>query len=86
MAPTPLTLVSPSTEWFVRARFPGLVPESDAASQLFASVGTSVLKVSDAIGESRWVKLGGATREGLNLSLASLAHRHRIQCVAIRSL
>ena len=57
----------PSTEWFVRARFPGLVPESAAASQLFASVGTSVLKVSDAIGESRWVKLGAATREGLNL-------------------
>ena len=85
-APTPLTLVSPSTEWFVRARFPGLVPESDAASQLFASVGTSVLKTSHAIGETQWLKLGAATREGLNLSLASLAHRHRIQCVAIRSL
>ena len=84
--PTPLTLVSPSTEWFVRARFPGLVPESDAASQLFASVGTSVLKVSDAIGESRWVKLGAATREISTKRSSSLAHRHRIQCVAIRSL
>jgi homoserine dehydrogenase len=84
--PPPLTLVSPSTEWFVRARFPGLVPESDAACQFFASVGMSVLNVSDAIGDARWLKLGTATRDGLNQSLASLAHRHRIQCVAIRSL
>ncbi len=84
--PVPVRLVSPSTEWFVRARFPGFVPDTDAVSQSFASAGLSVQKVSDVIGDSRWLKLGTATRDELNRGLETLAQRHRIQCVAMRSL
>ena len=81
-----LTFVSPATEWFVRAKFPGLVPECDAAARLFGSVGATVLNVSDATTGARWLELGRATRQDLDTWLAQLAQRHRIQCVAIRSL
>ena len=83
---TPLTLVPPSTEWFVRAHFPGLVPDRDAVSQSFAAAGAPVLTVSDVIGDSRWLRLVSTTRHELNRSLATLSQRHRIQGVAIRAL
>ena len=81
-----VALVSPATEWFVRARFPGLGPDADAASQSFASAGAQVTHVGDVIGDSRWLKLGPATRDELNRTLTTLAQRHRIQCAAIRAL
>ena len=83
---TPVTLAPAATEWFVRARFPGLVPDTEAVSQSFAAAGASVREVSATIGDARWLRLATATRDEISVALASVTQRHRIQCVPFRAL
>jgi homoserine dehydrogenase len=77
---------APATEWLVRARFPGFVPEAAAVTQVFSSAHFNVLHVTEPIGGTRWVRLAPATRESLDAALARVQTTHRIQCLALRAL
>ena len=80
------TASAPATEWLVRAKFPGFVPDAAAVTQVFSGVHFNVLHVSDAVGDTRWVRLAPATRESLDAALAGVQATHRLQCLAIRAL
>jgi homoserine dehydrogenase len=76
----------PVTSWLVRATFPGVVPDGNAATQLFAAHNLSATHVTDAIGNTRWLQIAPANRDLLDAALARIANTHRIQTFAIRSL
>jgi homoserine dehydrogenase len=76
----------PVTPWFVRARFPGLVPSSSATTQIFASHNLTTKRVTDARGDTRWVCLAPATSDRVEHALAEVETTHRIRCSAIRCL
>lgn len=77
---------APATAWFVRARFPGVVPDPTAATRLLSAQGLSVQHVTDAIGDARWLRIGAARREDLDRAIANLAHTNRVQAHGIRAL
>jgi homoserine dehydrogenase len=76
----------PVTGWFVRARFPGLVPSPSATSQIFASHHLSAARITDARHDTRWVCVAPATRELIDRALVNIEATHRIRCLAIRAL
>jgi homoserine dehydrogenase len=76
----------PVTEWLLRVRFPGVVPGASAATDIFAAQHLTVSHVTDAIGNARWVRLGGASRDQIDRALAAIATTHRVECHAIRAL
>jgi homoserine dehydrogenase len=76
----------PVTPWFVRARFPGLVPSSFATTAIFASHNLTTTRVTDARGDTRWVCLAPATSDLVARALADVEATHRIRCLAMRSL
>lgn len=82
----PLPIASPKTEWFIRARFPGLVPEPSAARQIFSGHHLQTLQVTDAMGDAIWVKLQSASREEVDRAVHALSRTHRIRCRALRVL
>jgi homoserine dehydrogenase len=83
----PAIVVAPAiTPWFVRARFPGLVPSPTATSQIFASHNLTTTRVSDARGNTRWVCVAPATSDRVDHALAEIEARHRVRCFAMRSL
>jgi len=77
-------VVSPETGWFVRARFPGLVPDASATAQIFAGQHLRVRSVTSPAGDARWVRLETASRRTIDAALAAVAHTHRVQCRAFR--
>jgi hypothetical protein len=81
-----LRLSAPATGWFVRARFPGLVPDASAARDAFNAHGLSVRHVTDSVNDARWLLLEEATRARVTNALAVLRDTHRLHCVAIRSI
>jgi hypothetical protein len=81
------TLAAPAiTPWFVRARFPGLVPSPSAISQIFASHNLATTRVADARGATRWVCIAPATSDRVDHALAEIEATHRVCCFAMRSL
>ena len=82
----PLPLTAPATGWFVRARFPGLVPDASAARDAFNSHGLDVKHVTESVHDARWLVLGETTRDQVTQALAVLRDTHRLQCVAIRAI
>jgi homoserine dehydrogenase len=85
--PRAVTLAAPpATGWFVRARFPGFVPDAAAATQVFASQYLTVTHVTEAIGDTRWLQLGAASRDTIERASARIAATHRIQLSAFRAI
>lgn len=82
----PVRLKAAETEWFVRARFPGLVPERASTEQVFTTHGLQVIAISDAVDAARWVRVGRATREQVGKGLAAVRDTHRIEAAGIRAL
>lgn len=78
--------MSPVTEWFIRVRFPAVVPERGAAHAVFAAAGLSVLATSDADRGARWLRVGAASHEHVTRAIGNLRHTHRIDCHALRAL
>ena len=64
-----LLVESPATEWFVRARFPGLVPEPAAVGHAFANVNLEVRHVTAAREDARWLRIGAASRAAIDAAL-----------------
>ncbi len=77
---------APVTEWFVRARFPGVAPDATAAEALFSNAGLSVVATTDAADGKRWLQVRAASHETISSSVATLQHRHRIDCFAMRAI
>jgi homoserine dehydrogenase len=75
----------PVTSWLVRARFPGIVPDASAATEIFAAHHLTVTQVSEARGNARWVRLAPTSRDQLDRALTVIASTHRVHCVAIRA-
>jgi homoserine dehydrogenase len=85
-ATTKARLKAAETEWFVRARFPGLVPERASTEQVCAMHGLRPLAVTEAIDDTRWLRLGCATREQVAKSLGALRETHRIETWGVRAV
>ncbi len=76
----------PFTPWFVRARFPGLVPSPSSTTQIFASHDLTTTCVTNPRDDTRWVCLAAATSDVVEQALTRIETTHRIRCLAIRSL
>ena len=85
-ATTPVRLRAPETGWFVRATFPGVVPDASAARDAFNAHGLGVRHVTESVHDARWLVLEEATRDRVTKALAVLRDTHRLQCLAIRSI
>ena len=85
--PQAASLVAPPiTPWFVRVRFPGLVPSPSATTQIFGSHSLITTRVTDVRHDARWVCLAPATSDLVEHALARIEATHRIRCSAIRCL
>jgi homoserine dehydrogenase len=82
----PTSIGSPDTDWFVSARFPGVVPDQSAATHIFRSQNLDVTVVSAVGGDALWVRVRRASRRQMNDAVTGLARTHRVQCRAMRSL
>jgi hypothetical protein len=81
----PRAVSAPPTEWFVRARFPGLAPHPDAMSTLFATAGLQTIS-SVAEGNTDWRRISAISRARVDSAIAELRMRHRVRLAAIRAL
>lgn len=77
---------SPVSGWFIRARFPGIVPDQRALDDAFATWGLTPQQVSSPIGDCRWLRIAECSRGHVTRALANLKQRHRIDCHPIRAL
>jgi homoserine dehydrogenase len=77
---------SPVTEWLIRLRFPGFVPDADTVHELATSHYLSVRQVTDSIASCRWIRTGPLTRAAVLFGLERLASTHRVQPFALRAL
>ena len=84
--PRAILAAPPVTAWFVRVRFPGLVPSSSATTQIFSSHNLSTTRVTDARGQTRWLCVAPAESDLVERALAEIENTHRIRCAAIRCL
>lgn len=88
--PVPLRPVfpaSPATRWFVRLRFPGVLPGASAVPGLAAAAGLPIEGVADhASDRARWLFIGPQGRRDVDAAIAKLANTHRIEAVAFRRL
>jgi homoserine dehydrogenase len=75
---------APATGWFIRARFPGITPDSQTTAQLFERQNIRVTHVIEGTGDSRYLLAAACTRASLEAGLRSIAATHRIECVAWR--
>jgi hypothetical protein len=84
-APIARSVIAPATEWFLRARFPGVTPHVDAASVLFAQLGLHTISaIADA--QMHWRRVAAAPRADVDRAVTELRVRHRIAVTAIRAL
>ena len=81
-----LLVESPATEWFLRARFPGLVPEPSAVALVFANLNLEVRHVTAARDDARWLRIGADSRAAIDAALVRVQETHRIRAVAIRAV
>jgi homoserine dehydrogenase len=77
----------PSTEWFLRLRFPGLVPDTEAVRSLVACAGLEAQQVVDGCtAGARWVRTSVAHRSIVDAAIERFRDVHRIEAAAIRAL
>jgi homoserine dehydrogenase len=76
----------PATEWLVKARFPGIVPDASAVTEIFAAQHVTVSHVTDPVCNARWVRLARAARDHIDRAVTAIATTHRVECYAIRAL
>jgi homoserine dehydrogenase len=85
-AETPLTLTPAVTDWFVRASFPGLMPDALTVSSIFSGFGLDVRQMTEAIAGCRWLRIGHSTAERVADAETRLRDTHRIRCLSLRAL
>jgi homoserine dehydrogenase len=85
-ASAPAAITAPATAWFVRARFPGVTPDAAAVRNIFIGCGADVRHVTEAVGNTRWLRVAPVLRAQLTEALTRMRDTHRIQCHAIRVL
>jgi homoserine dehydrogenase len=79
-------IATPSTEWFVRVRYPGVVPRGDTALTLLSQAGLAVMSATDAAGDAHWLRVAAAPRERIDRALLNLQRTHRLDAYAIRAI
>ena len=84
--PSAATPTAPATGWFIRARFPGVVPDESATRAAFAAHGLTVLHVSDAADNARWLQVDVSSRVAVSSALTRLQQTHRVQSMGLRAL
>ena len=77
---------SATTGWFVRTTFPGLVPDASTLRAACAGFGLDVRDVTEGAGDSRWLRVGPATRDRIADAERRLRETHRIRCFSLRAL
>ena len=76
---------APTTSWFVRVTFRGVVPSDDSVRALVGAVGLEVEQVvRGSNGASRWLTLGSHSRLEVEAARERLQSTHRIESLAIR--
>jgi homoserine dehydrogenase len=80
------SIATPSTEWFVRVRYPGVVPRGDTAVSLLSQAGLPVVASTDAIDNGSWLRVGAAPRAHIDRTILKLQRTHRIEAHALRAL
>jgi homoserine dehydrogenase len=76
---------APTTSWFVRVTFRGVVPSDDSVRALVGAVGLEVEQVvRGSNGASRWLTLGSHSRLEVEAARERLRSTHRIESLAIR--
>ena len=81
----PPALVPAVTDWFIRADFPGLVPDATTLHAACAGFGLDVRDVTEGTGNSRWLRVGPATRDRIAAAETRLRETHRIRCFSLRA-
>jgi hypothetical protein len=74
------------TDWFIRASFPGVVPDAATVSSICRGFGLDVREVTGAIAACRWLRVGPSTAERIAAGERRLGDAHRIRCVSLRAL
>ena len=85
-ATTTVRLKAPETGWFVRATFPGVVPDRTSTERLFATHGLRVEAVTEAAEATRWLRLGTSTRQELSKGLTAVRETHRVDTTGVRAV
>lgn len=87
LADRPVFPSSPSTEWFIRLTFPGVLPAEAAATAAAATAGLRSARVSaHASTNSRWLFVGPHSRREVDAAIEQLAYTHRVSAFAFRNL
>lgn len=85
--PAEPVVASPAvTEWFIRAQFPGLVPDAATVQTVLSGFGVAVQRVTDAAADSCWLLLAPASRQRIVELEAALRETHRIRCFSFRAI
>jgi homoserine dehydrogenase len=85
--PPPVFPSSPSTGWFIRLTFPGVLPAEAAATAAAAAAGLRAARVSSHTSHnSRWLFVGPHSRREVDAAIERLAQTHRVTAVAFRQL
>lgn len=79
-------ITAPDTEWFVRVRYPAVVPHGDVALSLLSDAGLPLLTSTDAIDNARWLRVGRSSRAEIERALLKLQRTHRIEGHALRAV
>jgi len=82
----PLAAAPAVTEWFVRAQFPGFVPDPATVRSVLSGFGVAVQHVTGAEDEACWLLLAPASRQQIVEVEAALRETHRIRCVSFRAI
>jgi homoserine dehydrogenase len=78
---------SPTTSWFLRVTFPGVLPPAQSVATLVAAAGLPVERVADhATTNSRWLFIAPRSRHDVDAAIAKLSNTHRIEAAAFRKL
>ena len=81
----PVFPASPSTSWFVRVTFPGVLPSAHAVRDLVGAAGLPVEAIADHFDtNARWLCIGPHGRRDVAAALAKLTNTHRVEATAFR--
>jgi homoserine dehydrogenase len=85
--PHPVFPSSPSTGWFIRLTFPGVLPAEAAATAAAAAAGLRAARVSSHTSHnSRWLFVSPHSRREVDAAIERLAQTHRVTAVGFRQL
>ncbi|HET9703278.1 MAG TPA: hypothetical protein VFP85_04535, partial [Vicinamibacterales bacterium] len=87
LADHPVFPSSPSTEWFIRLTFPGVLPAEAAATGAAAAAGLRGARIcGHSSTDSRWLFVGPHSRREIDAAIGQLAQTHRVIAAAFRNL